>query len=180
MSVLHKSTKRDYLARVNDPEFPKARVAALAKKWDFDYWDGDRRVNYGGYQYVPGRWEKVARAMAGHYGLGPGDRILDVGCGKGFLLFDFTQVVPGVDVYGLDISQYAIDHAKEEVRERLRVGHANALPYPDRHFDLVYSINTLHNLHYYQEMMREMRAAIEGGRLAATAARLLEGRRLLL
>ncbi len=158
MSVLHKSTKRDYLARVNDPEYPKARAAALAKNWDFDYWDGDRRVNYGGYQYVPGRWEKVARAMAAHYGLGPGNRILDVGCGKGFLLFDFTQVVPGVDVHGLDISQYAIDHAKEEVRERLRVGHANTLPYPDRHFDLVYSINTLHNLHNFdlEKALREI------------------------
>lgn len=149
LSVVHKSTKRDYLARVNDPDFPKAVAAERAKKWDFDYWDGDRRINYGGYKYMPGRWEKVAKAMADHYGIKAGDKILDVGCGKGFLLYDFTLVVPGVEVYGIDISQYAIENSKEEVRDRLRVGNATSLPWPDQHFDLVYSLNTLHNLHCY-------------------------------
>lgn len=149
LSVVHKSTKRDYLARVNDPDFPKAVAAERAKKWDFDYWDGDRRINYGGYKYMPGRWEKVAKAMADHYGIKAGDKILDVGCGKGFLLYDFTLVVPGVEVYGIDVSQYAIDNAKDEVRERLTVGNATKLPWPDQNFDLVYSLNTLHNLHCY-------------------------------
>ncbi len=157
LSVIHKSTKRDYLKRVNDPELPKAKAAELAKKWDFDYWDGDRRINYGGYHY-DGRWAKVARAMADHYGIKAGDRILDVGCGKGFLLYDFTQVVPGVEVFGIDVSGYAIEHAKEEVRDRLQVGSAASLPYPDGDFDLVYSINTLHNLHCYDldPALREM------------------------
>jgi protein-L-isoaspartate(D-aspartate) O-methyltransferase len=149
MSPLHKSTVRDYLARVNDPDYPKAKAAELAKKWDFDYWDGDRRINYGGYRYMPGRWEKVARLMVEHYGLEPGDRVLDVGCGKGFLLYDFTQVLPGLEVHGIDVSRYAIEHAKDEIRDRLQVASATALPFPDRHFDLVYSLNTLHNLHCY-------------------------------
>jgi len=147
LSVVHKSTKRDYLARVNDPDYPKAKAAELAKKWDYDYWDGDRRINYGGYKYMPGRWEKVARAMADHYGIKPGDKILDVGCGKGFMLHDFTLVVPGVEVYGIDISAYAIANAKEEIKDRLQVGNATSLPWHDGHFDLVYSLNTLHNLH---------------------------------
>ena len=69
MSVLHKSTSRDYLARVNEPEYPKAKAAALAKGWSYDYWDGDRRINYGGYRYLPGRWEKVAEALVHHYDL---------------------------------------------------------------------------------------------------------------
>lgn len=149
MSVLHKATKRDYLGRVNDSEFPKARAAELAKKWDYDYWDGDRRINYGGYRYIEGRWEKVARAMAEHYGIRAGDRILDVGCGKGFLLYDFTKAVPGVEVHGIDVSGYAIDNAKEEIKDRLKVGNANSLPWPDKSFNLVISINTLHNLHCY-------------------------------
>jgi protein-L-isoaspartate(D-aspartate) O-methyltransferase len=158
LSAVHKSTKRDYLARVNDPDYPKAKAAALAKQWGFDYWDGDRKICYGGYRYMEGRWEKVARAMVEQYGLKAGDKILDVGCGKGFLLYDFTKVVPGLEVHGIDISQYAIDNAKEEVKGRLQVGNATALPFPDNHFDFVFSITTLHNLHCYDldKALREM------------------------
>jgi len=149
LSAIHKSTQRDYLARVNDVDFPKPKAAELAKQWGFDYWDGDRKICYGGYRYMEGRWEKVARAMADHYGIKPGDKILDVGCGKGFLLFDFTKVVPGVEVYGLDISEYAIENSKEEIKDRLQVGNAIKLPFEDHSFDFVYSITTLHNLHCY-------------------------------
>nr|WP_269061679.1 class I SAM-dependent methyltransferase [Thalassospira xiamenensis] len=158
MSVVHKSTKRDYLARVNDPDFPKAKAAELAKKWAYDYWDGDRRINYGGYRYMEGRWEKVAKAMADHYGLKAGDKVLDVGCGKGYLMFDFTKVVPGIEVYGLDISEYAINDAKEEIKDRIIHGNATSLPYEDGEFDLVYSLNTLHNLHCFDldKALREM------------------------
>jgi SAM-dependent methyltransferase len=158
MSPLHKSTRRDYLARVNDPELPKAKAAKLAKQFAFDYWDGDRRINYGGYRYMEGRWEKVARLMAERYGLKAGDRILDIGCGKGFLLYDFTKVVPGIEVYGIDVSTYAIENSKEEIRGRLQVGNATSLPWPDKTFDFVYSINTLHNLHNYDldKALREM------------------------
>jgi protein-L-isoaspartate(D-aspartate) O-methyltransferase len=150
MSVVHKATKRDYLARVNEPEYPKAKAAVLAKQWGFDYWDGDRRINYGGYKYMEGRWEKVAKAMADHYGIKPGDKILDVGCGKGFLMFDWTKVVPGVEIYGIDISTYAIENVKEEMKDHVQVGNATSLPWADHHFDLVYSLNTLHNLHNYE------------------------------
>lgn len=158
LSVVHKSTSRDYLARVNDQEFPKAKAAELAKKWNFDYWDGDRRINYGGYRYMEGRWEKVAKVMADHYGLKAGDKILDIGCGKGFLLFDFTKVVPGIEIYGLDISEYAIKNSKEEVSGRITLGNATDLPFEDNYFDFVYSLNTFHNLECYDlyEALKEM------------------------
>jgi len=149
LSAIHKSTQRDYLARVNDVDFPKPKAAELAKQWGFDYWDGDRKICYGGYRYMEGRWEKVARAMAAHYGIKPGDKILDVCCGKGFLLFDFTKVVPGVEVYCLEISEYAIENKKDEIKDRLQVGNAIKLPFEDHSFDFVYSITTLHNLHCY-------------------------------
>jgi protein-L-isoaspartate(D-aspartate) O-methyltransferase len=158
MSVLHKSTNRDYLARVNEPEYPKAKAAKLAKQWGYDYWDGDRRINYGGYRYLEGRWEKVARAMVEHYDLPECPRILDIGCGKGFLLFDFLKVLPKAEIYGLDISDYAIANSKEEIRDRLQVGNAAQLPWSDDYFDLVISINTFHNLHNYNldRALREM------------------------
>jgi protein-L-isoaspartate(D-aspartate) O-methyltransferase len=149
MSVLHKSTQRDYLARVNDPDFPKAKAAELAKKFDFDYWDGDRRICYGGYRYMEGRWEKVAHAMIDHYDLPPKPKVLDIGCGKGFLLYDFLKLIPDAEIHGIDISPYAIANSKEEIQDRLRVGSATELPWPDDHFDLVISITTLHNLHAY-------------------------------
>jgi protein-L-isoaspartate(D-aspartate) O-methyltransferase len=147
ISVLHKKTNRDYLGRVN--EFPKAEAAKVAGRFDREYWDGDRKFGYGGMRY-DGRWRAVAEAMARHYGLKSGDRVLDVGCGKGFLLYEFTQAVPGLQVCGLDLSSYAVENAKEEVRPFLQIGHARALPFADQSFDLVVSINTLHNLHCHE------------------------------
>ena len=158
LSSVHKSTQRDYLARVNDPEFPKPKAAELAKQWGFDYWDGDRRICYGGYRYMPGRWARVAQAMIDHYGLKAGDKVLDVGCGKGFLLYEMSLLVPGLEIHGIDISPYALEHAKEEIRDRLLLGNATSLPFPDQYFDFVFSITTLHNLHNYDldKALREM------------------------
>ena len=158
LSSVHKSTKRDYLARVNDPEYPKAKAAELAKKWDMDYWDGDRRICYGGYRYMPGRWAPVASAMIEHYGLKAGDKVLDVGCGKGFLLYEMSLLVPGLEIYGVDVSDYAIANSKEEIKDRLKIANANQLPFEDDYFDFVYSITTLHNLHSYDldKALREM------------------------
>lgn len=152
---LHKSTKRDYLQRVN--EFDKADCAEVAIKYGKDYWDGDRRYGYGGYRY-DGRWKPVAEAMIKHYRLGPKSKILDVGCGKGFLLYEFKQLLPECEVAGIDISQYAIENAKEEVKPYLKVGNAISLPYPDKSFDYVVSITTFHNLYNYElwDALREV------------------------
>lgn len=140
---VHTGTKRDYLARVLAGN--KAEFATIAKRFDRDYWDGSRNTGYGGYKY-DGRWLAVAERIAKHYNLQPGARILDVGCGKGFLLHEFTRVVPGAEVVGLDVSAYALEHALPEVKARLTLGNATHLPWPDQSFDLVVSINTLHNL----------------------------------
>lgn len=146
VTAVHRSTARDYIGRVT--EIDKAEAAELAVRYDRDYWDGSRQTGYGGYRY-DGRWRKVADAMIECYGIRPGMRILDVGCGKGFLLHDFTEACPGVEVAGLDVSRYAIDHAMDSVKPFLQEGTAATLPWPDRHFDLVVSINTLHNLYIY-------------------------------
>ena len=152
---LHTRTNRDYLARVT--EFPKAEAAKVAKQFGYDYWDGDRRFGYGGMRY-DGRWRKVAVALAKHYGLKPSDTVLDVGCGKAFLLYDLAHAVPGIRVCGVDISHYAITDAKEEVRPFLSTVNATRLPYDDNSFDLVISITTLHNLRCFEldQALREV------------------------
>lgn len=156
VSHIHKKTKRDYLGRVL--EIPKAEAAKIAKKFDQEYWDGDRKYGYGGFKY-DGRWRSVAEKLAKHYELKPNQKVLDIGCGKGFLLYDLTQTVKDLDVYGVDISKYAIDNSKEEIRKNLQVGNATSLPFKDNFFDLIISINTLHNLpcHHLEKALQEIK-----------------------
>lgn len=143
VSDLHKATKRDYIGRVVSDD--KADCAMIAKQYGYDYWDGDRKYGYGGYRY-DGRWKGVAEKLADHYQLQPGQKVLDVGCGMAHLLYELTQVVPGIKVAGIDISRYALEHAKPEVRSMLQYGQAQNLPFEDNEFDLVISLATLHNL----------------------------------
>ena len=140
--AIHQSTKRNYVERMSEG---KAKVSEISKKFGFDYWDGDRSTGYGGYHY-DGRWRPVAEAMVEHYGLTADSSILDVGCGKGFLLFEFTQVLPGITVSGIDISSYAIENAKPEIKEFVEVCDAKSLPFETDQFDFVFSLNTLHNM----------------------------------
>jgi len=146
ISSIHTRTKRDYIGRVN--EFPKDEAATVAKKFDRDYWDGDRKYGYGGF-YYDGRWKKVAENIIAHYNIKAGDKVLDVGSGKAFLLFEISLQVPGLDVVGFDFSRYALLNGKEEIRSTMVHGTASALPFKSKQFDLVISINTLHNLYCY-------------------------------
>ena len=149
LSSLHKSTKRDYLGRVNNKNYPKYKAATLAKKWSFDYWDGSRDINYGGYKYISGRWDKVIKKLKKKYKLKKNCKILDVGCGKGYFLYDFKKLFPEAEVRGIDISKYAIKNSKPEIKNYLRVGNCTKLPWKKNYFDLVVSFNTFHNLHNY-------------------------------
>ena len=161
LTRIHTSTKRDYVQRVVD--YDKAECASVASQWGYDYWDGDRKYGFGGYKY-DGRWRPVAEEMADHYNLKPGQKVLDIGCGKAFLLYEFTQAVPGLQVCGIDISDYGIQNAKEEVREFLEIGSCVNLPYGDNEFDFVYSLNTLHNLKNFElaDAVRELNRVSKG------------------
>lgn len=134
-------TTRDIAARA--AAVPAQRE--IASRFAREYFDGDRGQGYGGYRY-DGRWVPVAERFRDHYRLASGQRVLDVGCAKGFLLHDLRQVVPGLCVTGIDVSSYAIAQAMEDVRPKLVVGSADRLPFADGGFDLVVSINTIHNL----------------------------------
>lgn len=135
---------------------------AIAREYGREYFDGSRDTGYGGYSY-DGRWVAIATDMIEHFGLGPGSRVLDVGAAKGFLVKDFAIACPGLEAFGLDISEYALMHCEPEVVGRLHLGSADALPFPDDSFDAVISINTLHNLDRercivaLQELMRVSR-----------------------
>jgi ubiquinone/menaquinone biosynthesis C-methylase UbiE len=147
ISTLHKGTKRDYLPRMNND---KIECMKVARKYDFDYWDGDRKYGYGGYRYMPGRWAGVAQMLISHYKLPKNAKILDVGCGKAYLLFEIKQLLPECTIVGFDFSNYAIENAKEEIKDKLFVHKAqDKYPFKDKEFDLVISLTTLHNLHLF-------------------------------
>ena len=145
---LHKSTKRDYLGRMNDS---KVEAMKKAKQYGFDYWDGDRRFGYGGYKYMQGRWAKVAQQLIDLYELRAGSKILDVGCGKGFLLYEIQLLEPGIEIHGFDISQYGLENTHPDLKAKLFIHRAQEeFPFQDDYFDLVISLGTLHNLHIFE------------------------------
>ena len=145
---LHKATKRDYLGRMNDS---KVEAMKIAKQYGFEYWDGDRRFGYGGYKYMQGRWAKVAQQLIDLYGLRAGSKILDVGCGKGFLLYEIQLLEPGIEIHGFDISQYGLENRHPDLKADLFIHRAqDVFPFQDDFFDLVISLGTLHNLHIFE------------------------------
>lgn len=135
--------KRDLNERIAEKT---DEVRAVARKFDQEFFDGDRKHGYGGFHYHPRYWEPVIPDFEAHFGSLEGKHVLDVGCGKGFMLYDISRLVHDVKVAGLDISRYAIEHGLAEVRPHLVVGDAKSLPYASNSFDLVISINTVHNL----------------------------------
>jgi len=119
---------------------------AVARKFDVGYFDGDRLTGYGGYNYSPRFWTDTVRRFRDHYKLAEDARILDIGCAKGFMMYDFSLLMPKADIRGVDISKYAYEHARSEMKPFIQVANANNLPFPDKSFDLVICINTIHNL----------------------------------
>ncbi|MFQ5481364.1 MAG: class I SAM-dependent methyltransferase [Nitrospinaceae bacterium] len=138
----HPPAKRNYDARLADKT---PAVIRVARQFGREFFDGERKFGYGGYQY-DGRWQAVVECMRRHFNLAEDASILDVGCGKGFLLHDFREAMPGCTIAGVDVSEYAIKNAMESVKPCLKIGSAETLDFPDNSFDLVVSINSIHNL----------------------------------
>jgi len=118
----------------------------IAKEFGKEYFDGSRNQGYGGYNYDPRFFQPVIKRIQNYYNLTSESNVLDVGCGKGFMLHDFRELIPGIRVAGIDISEYAIEQAMPDVKPLLKVANAKGLPFPDNSFDLVLSINTIHNI----------------------------------
>jgi SAM-dependent methyltransferase len=151
--------KRDLVTRKQG----QAQNRAIARQFGREYFDGAREQGYGGYRY-DGRWIPIARDIASHFRLKPGDRVLDIGCAKGFLMRDLMEVIPRLDVWGLEISQYAIDNCHPHVRGRIVRGTAHKLPFASGSFRLALCINVIHNLGYQPciEAVREIERVASG------------------
>jgi len=118
----------------------------IARQYGREFFDGDRLYGYGGFTYSPRFWQPVVPDLLSHFNLTAESSLLDIGCAKGFLIFDFLQHLPNMAIKGVDISEYAIENAHPKVKHLLSVANAKALPFPDNQFDVVISINTIHNL----------------------------------
>ena len=141
--VHYPKPRRDVNARGAEKTLEDRRVA---RQFGEDFFDGDRRHGYGGFAYHKRFWTPVVPTLQKHFALSPDSSLLDVGCAKGFMLHDVARLIPGITVAGVDVSEYAIEHAIEDMRPHVQVANASTLPFPDDAFDVVISINTVHNL----------------------------------
>ncbi len=148
VTPLHKKTKRNYLERMKNE---KVHCSKVAKKYSKEYWDGDRKFGYGGYKYIPGRWKPVAEKLIKKYKLNSKSKILDVGCGKGFLLNEIKLLEPGLEIHGFDFSDYAIKNSHKNIKSNIFLHDIrNKFPYKNKEFDLVISLGTIHNLKIFE------------------------------
>jgi ubiquinone/menaquinone biosynthesis C-methylase UbiE len=135
--------KRDLAGRV---EAKTEEVRAVARQFGKDFFDGAREFGYGGFGYHPRFWQPVIPTFREHFGLDAGSTLLDVGCAKGFMMHDLCELIPGIQVQGVDISPYAIENVIPGMADRVQVANATKLPFANDSFDVVISINTIHNL----------------------------------
>ena len=148
VTTLHQATSRAYLDRMIDD---KVNCMLKAKEYEFNYWDGNRRYGYGGYKYMPGRWKPMAELLIKNYSLTNNSSVLDVGCGKAFLLYEMKLLLPNLKISGFDISKHGIAQAKEKINKDLFIHRAQEhYPFMDKEFDLVISLGCLHNLRIFE------------------------------
>ena len=148
VTPLHQATERAYIDRMIDD---KVNCMLKAKEYEFDYWDGDRRFGYGGYKYLAGRWKPVAESFIDKYGLTNNSSVLDVGCGKAYLLYELKLLLPDLRIKGFDISKHGLNEAKENLKEDLFIHKAqDSYPFEDNAFDLIISLGCLHNLRIFE------------------------------
>ena len=154
ITQLHQSTKRNYIDRMIDN---KVDCMLESKKYGENYWDGNRKYGYGGYKYIKDRWKPLAKNLINTYSLTNSSKILDIGCGKGYLLYEIKKILPNIEIIGIDSSRYAINNSHEAIKPFIIEHKAqDPLPFLEKEFDLVISITTLHNLRIF-DLMKSLR-----------------------
>lgn len=161
INKLHHSTKRNYLKRMTDN---KINCMKIAKKYEFDYWDGNRKYGYGGYKFIPGRWTPIAKKIIKHFKLNNNSKVLDAGCGKGYLLYEIKQILPNIKIVGFDISRYGIKNSHPKIKKYLFNHDINQKTnFKNKEFDLVISLGCLHNLKIYN-LVKTIREIVRIGK----------------
>ena len=145
LMVNYPKTKRNVEERGNTKT---EEQRAIARQFGKEFFDGSRDTGYGGFGYMPRFWEPVVPTFQEHWNLQSGDSVLDVGCAKGFMLYDMQRLIPGLEVRGIDISQYAIENCHPPVKDYLSVASCDNLPFEDNSFDVTISVTTVHNMDY--------------------------------
>ena len=144
----HNNTKRNYLQRMQNN---KVFCMGIAKKYENQYWDGNRKFGYGGYRYIPGRLTKITKLLIKRFKLTNKSKILDIGCGKGFLLYEIKKILPGATVVGLDISKHGIKNCHPSLKNNLKIFDAKKkLPFKNSQFDLALSFGLYHNFSIFE------------------------------
>ncbi len=143
VSFRHLKSKRDYLGRVNKE---KIHCMKIAKKYSKEYWDGPKKFGYGGYKYIKNYHSFLAKKLIKDYNLNSNSKILDVGCGKGYLVYEMSKILKNKNIFGCDISRYAIKNSKKEIKKNIFYHDARKnFKFKENHFDFVFSNTTLHN-----------------------------------
>tara|TARA_B110000483_G_scaffold243255_2_gene332113 strand:+ start:451 stop:1116 length:666 start_codon:yes stop_codon:yes gene_type:complete len=171
ISNYHNSSKRNYLERMNKK---KPKNILIAKKYGKEFWDGSRERGYGGYKYIPGKWTKIAKKLIKKYNLNNNSRLLDIGCGKAFLLHEIKLILPKIQIVGYDISKYAIQKSTNLIKPSLKVKSAESkYPFKNNYFDLAISISTLHNLKIFdlEKTLKEFERVCKNGYIVVESYR---------
>ena len=135
------SSVRNYIERmVNN----KIECMEIARKFEFDYWDGDRKYGYGGYHYHSKYWNNVVIDFMNYFGLNSSSSLLDIGCAKGFMVYAMSLL--GKDASGVDISEYAIGASIPQVKDKLSL--INSPDEISGHYDLLMAKDVLEHVPY--------------------------------
>lgn len=145
---MHNSTNRNYIERMLGN---KVGCMVEAKKYSKNYWDGDRKYGYGGYKFIPNYWKPLAKKLINDYRLSKKSKVLDIGCGKGYLLYELKKMIPEITIVGIDISNYAIKNSHPYIKKYLTKKDARKpLCFKNKFFDLSISLGTFHNFKNYE------------------------------
>ena len=144
----HNSSRREYIKYMNNE---KPLCMSIAKKYSKDFFDGERKYGYGGYKYIPDRWNDVVQNIKNYYSLNNDSKILDAGAGKGFFIKDLKDSINSSHIYGFDISKYAVENCHDDIKKNFFVHDIrNQLDFEDNYFDLLTCFGVLHNLKIFE------------------------------